>query len=211
MNLLGIVILSILFLFILLLFFPIKIKVDFHMQTRNKRQNIQEVFDIENQMKIYVFEWIKVKTIQNHEKDEMIPKGKNADVNMTKLVIDSILKSVDKFVDYEKKERLLIGKKDLIKFKNSLCFKEFYLQLGFNLNDPIWSAYMIALLNAFINMYIAKHVHQFDLKNTAYQTYLSSKIIDFQFSGIIKLKLVNTIGMVIKLIIHSRKVVEKNG
>jgi len=52
---------------------------------------------------------------------------------------------------------------------------------------------------------------KFKIEDTAYKTYISNKIIDFNFFSIINFKLVNNIIIILKIIIKLRKVVNKNG
>ena len=93
----------------------------------------------------------------------------------------------------------------------SISFNEFYLILGFNLKEPIINSYLIAIINSLINIYLVQNIDKFKMENVAYKTYISNKIIDFNFFSIINFKLVNNIIIIFKIIKKLRKVVNKNG
>ena len=128
-----------------------------------------------------------------------------------KNVIDGISKLAENIITYEKRNSLIIDKKDLRKLLKSISFNEFYLILGFNFKEPILNSYIIAVINSFINIYLAQNIDKFKMENTAYKTYISNKIIDFHFFSIINFKLVNNIIIIFKIILKLRKVVNKNG
>lgn len=201
---LGIIVIAV----ILVLAIPLKIKINFNMQSKNK--NSEEDLEIVNKIEIYILRIIKVKTIEVKQKDKTNENiGKKNETS--KNVIADIAKSLESYIKYEKKDSFLIGKEDIIKLKKGLKFEEFYLNLGFNLKEPISNAYILVLINTILNLYIAKNKTHFNLEKTKYTTYISNKIIDFKFYSIINFKLVNNIIIILKLIIKFSKGGNKNG
>lgn len=197
---------------ILILVIPVKIKINFCLQTKSK--NTEEDLKTANKIDIYILRIIKVKTIeikQNDKTNEKTNNKNNAKNESSKNVIADISKSLENYIKYEKKDSSLIGKEDLIKLKKGLKFEEFYLNLGFNLKEPILNAYILVLMNTILNLYIAKNANHFNLEKTKYQTHISNKIIDFKFYSIINFKLVNNIIIILKLIIKFSKGGNKNG
>ncbi len=192
----------------LVLFIPLKIKFKLSLKTHEENKNEDMNFD--NYIKIYLFGIIRIKKIKINQKGK-VEKENTTNVDKPKKAIDDVLYATDKFVTYEKKNKLFLKPKDFIKIKNSMTFKKFYLNIGINLQEVITNAYVIAFLNALINIYIAKNQSLFDLKNTKYNTYISNKIFNIDFNGIINLKLVHTITVLIKLFINLRKVAKKDG
>ena len=114
-------------------------------------------------------------------------------------------------LNYKKFDEALLNKKDLKKVNNAISFKSIYINIGVNLKNYIVNAYIIAFLNAVINMYIAKNIEKFNLEKTSYNTYTSNEILNLQIDSIINLKLVNTIIIILKIIFKLRKVEKKNG
>lgn len=191
----------------LILIIPVKVRVNFSMQSENKKN--KEDLNTINRVDIYILRFVKIKTIDSKKKDRTNENTKNNNNKIS--VIDDISKAVENYIKYEKKDSLIISKKDIIKLKKGLKFQEFYLNLGFNLKEPLLNAYVLVLLNAILNMYIAKNSNHFNLVKTKYKTYISNNIIDFKFYSIINFKLVNNIIIIFKIIISLRKVVNKNG
>lgn len=203
MNLLYIII-GIIALIILILFIPLKVEIKFSLKTKD------ENLKLSNYIKIYILRFIRVKKINIKQNDN---NGKEASGNLkiTKQIIDNSVDVIKTMISYEKQDSVLLNKKDFTTIKNNFNYKKFYLNIGYNLKDPILNAYIMALTNALINMYLSKNIDRFNIDRTKYSIYISNKIYDIDFYSIINLKLVNTIIVIIKLIIRLKKVVKKNG
>lgn len=208
MTLLYIILTIVILLIILVLIIPLKVKVDISI-----KNTTEEDLNTKNKIEIYILKFIKIKTIDVKQKDKIGENEYNQNIKLKeeKNVLSDISKTASNFINYEKRNSLLISKDEIIKLKESMTFEEFFLIFGFNLKDPIINAYVISILNSIINIYISKNVDKFTLENTAYKTYISNKIIDLRFYSIINFKLVNTIIIILKIIIKLRKVVNKNG
>lgn len=211
MTLLYIILTIVILLIILVLIIPLKVKVD--ISIKNTKNTTEEDLNTKNKIEIYILKFIKIKTIDVKQKDKIGENEYNQNIKLKKEknVLSDISKIASNFINYEKRNSLLISKDEIIKLKESMTFEEFFLIFGFNLKDPIINAYVISILNSIINIYISKNVDKFTLENTAYKTYISNKIIDLRFYSIINFKLVNTIIIILKIIIKLRKVVNKNG
>ncbi len=211
MTLLYIILTIVILLIILVLIIPLKVKVD--ISIKNTKNTTEEDLNTKNKIEIYILKFIKIKTIDVKQKDKIGENEYNQNIKLKeeKNVLSDISKIASNFINYEKRNSLLISKDEIIKLKESMTFEEFFLIFGFNLKDPIINAYVISILNSIINIYISKNVDKFTLENTAYKTYISNKIIDLRFYSIINFKLVNTIIIILKIIIKLRKVVNKNG
>lgn len=204
MNLLYIIIGIIALIIILILFIPLKVEIKFSLKTKD------ENLKLSNYIKIYILRFIRVKKINIKQNDN---NGKEASGNLkiTKQIIDNSVDVIKTMISYEKQDSVLLNKKDFTTIKNNFNYKKFYLNIGYNLKDPILNAYIMALTNALINMYLSKNIDRFNIDRTKYSIYISNKIYDIDFYSIINLKLVNTIIVIIKLIIRLKKVVKKNG
>lgn len=206
MSILYFILVTIILIILLVLVVPLKIKVNLNIKTNN--ENSKETLKMENKIEIYILRFIKIKTIDLKQKDKT--NIKNKEKESTK-VVDDVSKLADNVITYEKRKYLVINKKDLKKLMRSITFNEFYLIFGFNFKEPIINAYVIAIINSLINIYLAQNLDKFKIEDTAYKTYISNKIIDFNFFSIINFKLVNNIIIIFKIIIKLRKVVNKNG
>lgn len=204
MNLLYIIIVIIALIIILILFIPLKVEMKFSLKTKD------ENLKLSNYIKIYILRFIRVKKINIKQNDN---NGKEASGNLkiTKQIIDNSVDVIKTMISYEKQDSVLLNKKDFTTIKNNFNYEKFYLNIGYNLKDPILNAYTMALTNTLINMYLSKNIDRFNIDRTKYSTYISNKIYDIDFYSIMNLKLANTIIVIIKLIIRLKKVVKKNG
>lgn len=192
---------GIIVLLLLILIVPIRVRIKYTVKTKENTANNQENIDFGNHIKIYILQWIKVKTfhIKNKEKD------------MKDNPIEVFLKLATNFLQYQKLDKALLKPKDLKTLNESLYFQKLDMELGFNTQNVIYNAYAIALANAIINMYICKNAEKFDLEQTSYHTYISSSIFQLKLDCIISFQLAHTIVILIKMILMYRKVVDKNG
>ena len=209
MILLYIILVAIIVIVALVLIIPVKVEISFNMQSKNNQEKEnQKSLKTKNEIKIYILRFIKIKTIYINDKDNTnnrTNKKKSLEENSNKDVSSNIIKAVENYIKYEKKDSLYMSKENIAKLKKGLKFEEFYLSLGFNLKNYILNAYAIAILNALINMYFSKNADHFDLQKTQYKTYISNKVIDLRFYSIINFKLVNNIIIILKLVLKLRK------
>lgn len=204
-SILGVIVLII----ILALFIPLKIKMNFNVKTDDKGKF--EKTGVKNEVKIYLFGFLLIKTIDQKSKEKAGQK-KSHSSSKIKAVIDDGFKMAEDITTYEKINSLLASRKDFNKLTSQIKFSEFSLSLGYNLQEPILNAYMMAFLNAVINMYFSKNIDKIKIEKTTYNTYLSERILDLSYFGIIHFKLANTIIVIVKILINLRKVAKrKNG
>lgn len=208
MSYLYIILGIILLIIILILFIPLKVEIKFSLKTKN--QNNNENLKLSNYIKIYILRFMRVKKF-NIKQKENTGKEASGDSKVLKQIIDNSVNVIENLIGYEKKDSVLLSKKDIGKLKKNASYSKFYLNIGYNFKDPLVNAYMMAFLNSVINMYLAKNINRFNIDRTKYSTYISNKVYDIDFYSIINLNLVNTIIVIIKLIIKLKKVVKKNG
>ncbi|MEG2310908.1 MAG: hypothetical protein RSB76_02855 [Clostridia bacterium] len=180
--------LTIFALFILILFYPLKIKIKW--STSNKY------------VCVYIFEIIRVSKIKLGDNTKREIKNK----------FDVSIKSINKIKRKLNDIKFIIIKIILtktFKINNAFSIKMFNLDFGFNTNDVILNAYILAFLNSIINIYFV--CNQKRIKNVLYKTYISNKNINLKFDGIFNLKLVNTICIIFQIMLEIRKVEHKNG
>ena len=196
---------TVLLIILLILIIPLKIKIKFSLKTDEKNKN--ENLYLNNYIKLYILGIIRIKKIKIKQKNKNI---NNSD-NKLKETIDDVLDVIDKYVTYEKQDELFLKKDDIVKLKNNMKYKQFYLDVGVNFKEVIINSYIIAIINSLINMYIGKNADIFNLSKTQYNTYISNKVFNIDFFSIINLNLVHTIIVFIKLVIVLRKVDKSNG
>ena len=69
----------------------------------------------------------------------------------------------------------------------------------------------MAILNYYINSYIAKNVDRFKLDKTKYNISASQNLLKIKFKSIVNLNLANTIYIILKLIVKYMKGGNNNG
>ena len=74
------------------------------------------------------------------------------------------------------------------------------MDLGINLNDPIYNAYIIALINALIPLFIANNKN-INLDNIKYNTFISEKTLFLNIKCELSLSIIRNIFRIFKIII----------
>jgi len=189
------IILIIIILIILSIVFPIRIKI--HYNESEKKE-----LKIVNKIEIYIFKIIKVKSIEIKSKNKIEKKKSNYKVN-------AIYKLINNYVEYIKKEKKIMSKKEFSKIFKSIYYEKMDFDIGINLNNPIINAYIIALSNIFINMFIIKNEKRINLTNMNYSTYISNNIFNLRINAIIRVKLVNIIVVIAKIVMRVMKIKRK--
>lgn len=154
---------------------------------------------------------LKLKKAKNKKREKKKAKLKSKIIWKGVIsVISDFLKAV---ITYEKTNSFYFTPKDLEKLNKSLKYKKVDINFGINFYEPIINSYVIAFLNAAINMYIAKNINQFNLKNTSYNTYISSQIYDIKLDATISVSLIRILFIVAKFALKYfliKRKVEKN-
>lgn len=175
---------------------PIKIKIDY---TEEEKKRL----DIKNKIEIYILGFIKIKTIHLNQEDKIKKKGAYQ-VNATYQLLSN-------YLGFLKQEELYVEKSTLKKIFHSIFFEHLDISIGLNLQEPILNAYLMALINAVLNIFFAINASNINLKNTNYITYISNDFFHLQVKGIIKFRIVNNIITIIKIVKRIREVKKKNG
>lgn len=201
------IILFILFAFLI----PIKIKLEYKTEDESKQDLIDKITSKkirDNYIRVYLFYFIPMPKIKLEVK-------KNIKLLQKKGVLKSILNTcyslAMEFIGAQKINSALLSKKQLKRFNSSIYFKELYIKLGYNFQEVILNAYIMALLNSVFNIILSKNSKMFNLNKIKYDTYISSVIYNFEVYGIVKFNLANTIDIIIKAFIKIRKVEKLNG
>lgn len=193
----AIVIIIILTLIMGVFFIPIRVKIDY---AEKERKDLK----ILNKIEIYIFYFIKIKTIELKNKKEIENKKGSYKV-------DAIFKLVSTYIEYSKKEKEIINTKDLKKIINSIYYEKINIDIGINLKDPIINAYLITAINILLNLFIIKKQNKMKLENVSYATYISNNIFNLKLNCIIRFRVANTIITIIKIIVRLREVERKYG
>lgn len=202
------IILGFLIIIILIFIIPLKVELKYEINTNFDNKDKLEKLNTANYINLYILNFIKIKKFKIDNKESEKENNKSGS---GKKVFDIISKFIIQYIKYEKIDQALVTQKDLKKLKSNLYYEKIDLNIGVNLKDVVLNAYIIAFLNAYINMYFAKNANRINFSKASYITYISNKIINVKINSIIKVNLVNTIGIIIKLIIRFRKVVKEDG
>ena len=196
------IILGILLLVILAILIPIKIKINYNVETEfNKEKRKEQLHTVAN-IKIYLFYFLKIKTINSDNKEN---------AGRRKKVFKVIYKFLINFLNFRKINTALVKKEELKKISDSIYFKMLDLDIGINSKNILANVYLMSTLNGLINMYFAYKSDKMDLDKVKYKTYISNKIVNLKVDSIIRFNLVNTIIIIIKIILRYRKVVKEDG
>ena len=74
------------------------------------------------------------------------------------------------------------------------------MDLGINLNDPIYNAYIIALINALIPLFIVNNKN-INLDNIKYNTFISEKTLFLNIKCELSISIIRNIFRIFKIII----------
>lgn len=186
---------------------PVRLKITYELNTNFDGKEKEENLNTLNNISIYLLYYIKVANVNVKN----IQRAKVSQKITSRVIFDIIYKIVLEFLNFQKMNDALLTKKDLKKISNSIYFEKMHLNLGINFKNILVNVYSISLINSIINMYLASNVDKINFEETNYLTFISNKMFNIKIDSIIRLKLVNTIIVIIKVFFKFRKVVKKDG
>lgn len=160
-------------------------KVKINYLEENKTNDLMQT---KNYINIYLFE-IKIKEIKLERKIHA-PKTNNKETN----TIYMIAKQIKKSLSYNEILDIVTGILKTIKIH------KLDMDLGINLNDPIYNAYIIALINALIPLFIANNKN-INLDNIKYNTFISEKTLFLNIKCELSISIIRNIFRIFKIII----------
>lgn len=153
---------------------------------KNKESNLIET---ENYINIY-FLGIRVKKIKLERKIHAPYKKNNTKTNM----IYMILKQIKKSLKYDEIVNLVI------RIPKTIKIHKLDMDLGINLNDPIYNAYAIAVINAVFPLLIAYNSKSINLDNIKYTTFISDKALFLNIKCNVSISIIKNIFRIFKVI-----------
>ena len=162
----------------------VKFKINY--LEENKSSNL---IQNKNYIELYLF-GIKIKNIRLERKIHA-PKTSNKETN----TIYMIAKQIKNSLTYNQILDIITGLLKTVKV-NKLD-----MDLGINLNDPIYNAYIIALVNALIPLFIVNNNKNINLDNIKYNTFISQKTIFLNIKCELSLSIIRNIFRIFKIII----------
>ena len=162
----------------------VKFKINY--LEENKSSNL---IQNKNYIELYLF-GIKIKNIRLERKIHA-PKTSNKETN----TIYMIAKQIKNSLTYNQILDIITGLLKTVKV-NKLD-----MDLGINLNDPIYNAYIIALVNALIPLFIVNNNKNINLDNIKYNTFISQKTIFLNIKCELSISIIRNIFRIFKIII----------
>lgn len=160
-------------------------KVKINYLEENKSSNL---IQNKNYIELYLF-GIKIKNIKLERKIHA-PKTSNKETN----TIYMIAKQIKKSLSYNEILDIVTGILKTIKIH------KLDMNLGINFNDPIYNAYIIALINALIPLFIANNKN-INLDNIKYNTFISEKTLFLNIKCELSISIIRNIFRIFKIII----------
>ena len=160
-------------------------KVKINYLEENKSSNL---IQNKNYIELYLF-GIKIKNIKLERKIHA-PKTSNKETN----TIYMIAKQIKKSLSYNEILDIVTGILKTVKIH------KLDMDLGINLNDPIYNAYIIALINALIPLFIANNKN-INLDNIKYNTFISEKTLFLNIKCELSISIIRNIFRIFKIII----------
>ena len=161
----------------------VKFKINY--LEENKSSNL---IQNKNYIELYLF-GIKIKNIKLERKIHA-PKTSNKETN----TIYMIAKQIKKSLSYNEILDIVTGILKTVKIH------KLDMDLGINLNDPIYNAYIIALINALIPLFIVNNKN-INLDNIKYNTFISEKTLFLNIKCELSLSIIRNIFRIFKIII----------
>ena len=192
----------IILLLLLILIIPTRIRFKYNISTDFNKSKDNEELKTLNYVEIYILYFLKVKKVKI---------GNTQEAGRKKKIIGVIYKFLLDFLNFKKIDEVILKKNELKKLGEYIYIEKLDLDIGINLKNILTNVYVIAILNALINMYFAKKINKMNKENVRYETYISNKILNIDLDSIIRFSLVNTIIIIIKIITRVRKVVKEDG
>lgn len=162
----------------------VKFKINY--LEENKSSNL---IQNKNYIELYLF-GIKIKNIRLERKIHA-PKTSNKETN----TIYMIAKQIKKSLSYNEILNIVTGILKTVKIH------KLDMDLGINLNDPIYNAYIIALINALIPLFIVNNNKNINLDNIKYNTFISEKTLFLNIKCELSLSIIRNIFRIFKIII----------
>lgn len=196
---------------ILILFIPIRLDLKYSTRYRKKEpknntlDNIisrNKIYKDENYIVIHIFYFIPILKIRLDKKKKLKKLDKLRKEILADDIITIIINFLKSIIDYEKTNKFYFNKKDTKVLSKYIKYKSINLNFGINFYEPIINSYVIALINTIINIYIAKNINQFNLKQTKYNTYISDEIYNFKIKMVIKVSVAMIFPIIIKSLIR---------
>lgn len=147
-----------------------------------------KLIKMRNHISIYLF-GIRLKKIEINKKIHGSKNNNNSNTNVGYMLIKQVIKSLNN------KDKSSIISKILKTFK----IKKLDMDLGINLNDPIYNAYVIAFINAIVPLVLASK--NTDLNNIRYTTFISNKTIFLNINCVISISLLKNIINILKVVL----------
>lgn len=160
-------------------------KVKINYLEENKSSNL---IQNKNYIELYLF-GIKIKNIKLERKIHA-PKTSNKETN----TIYMIAKQIKKSLSYNEILNIVTGILKTVKIH------KLDMDLGINLNDPIYNAYIIALINALIPLFIVNNKN-INLDNIKYNTFISEKTLFLNIKCELSISIIRNIFRIFKIII----------
>ena len=160
-----------------------KVKINYLEENKNN-----DLMQTKNYINIYLFE-IKIKEIKLERKIHA-PKTNNKETN----TIYMIAKQIKKSLSYNEILNIVTGILKTVKIH------KLDMDLGINLNDPIYNAYIIALINALIPLFIVNNKN-INLDNIKYNTFISEKTLFLNIKCELSISIIRNIFRIFKIII----------
>ena len=153
---------------------------------KNKESNL---IGTENYINIY-FLGIRVKKIKLERKIHAPYKKNNTKTNTIYMILKQIKKSLkyDEFVNL------------VIRIPKTIKIHKLDMDLGINLNDPIYNAYAIAVINVVIPLLIAYNSKSINLDNIKYTTFISDKTLFLNIKCNVSISIIKNIFRIFKVI-----------
>ena len=197
------IVLIVILLIFLIVLIPLKISIDYEYYSKDYNKSDEQ---LKREIKIYILRFFKIKTIKKRKKEEN-NKNKNKKNNKSIYNIISIYKKIREIIGNEK----TVGDNSIDLIKQNIKYEKIELNIEYNTKNYILNSYIMAILNYYINSYIAKNVDRFKLDKTKYNISASQNLLKIKFKSIVNLNLANTIYIILKLIVKYMKGGNNNG
>ena len=199
------IVLIVILLIFLIVLIPLKISIDYEYYSKDYNKSDEQ---LKREIKIYILRFFKIKTIKKRKKEENNKnKNKNKKNNKSIYNIISIYKKIREIIGNEK----TVGDNSIDLIKQNIKYEKIELNIEYNTKNYILNSYIMAILNYYINSYIAKNVDRFKLGKTKYNISASQNLLKIKFKSIVNLNLANTIYIILKLIVKYMKGGNNNG
>ena len=153
---------------------------------KNKESNLIEK---ENYINIYIL-GIRIKKIKLERKIHTYYKKNNTKTNTIYMILKQIIRSLK----YDEIVNLVI------RIPKTIKIHKLDMDLGINLNDPIYNAYAIAVINAVFPLLIAYNSKSINLDNIKYTTFISDKTLFLNIKCNVSISIIKNIFRIFKVI-----------